>query len=231
MRVLINADDYGLTKSITDGIIDAHLNGIVHSATMMMNGTATDYAISLAKQHPSLKLGIHLVLTWGFPLTSNSGILNEDGGFKFTSSYEAAEAPDPKEVEKEWEAQIQAFLATGLKLHHIDSHHHVHGWKPLKEVVIHLAKKYRVPVRYAETLKDHHDILLTEALWTDFYADGVDELLFEKLAKLTVSSIEVMTHPSYIDDELRKVSSYTDTRKKELDLLTTLKMPDWAKPY
>ena len=231
MKILLNADDYGLTKGVTDGIIQSHVNGIVQSATLMMNGLAASYAVEQARLYPSLQVGIHLVLTWGKPIAADSDSLtNEKGLFKFKNSDTTITEEDLQVVEKEWQSQIEAFQKTGLPLHHIDSHHHVHGWPDLKEVIIRLAKKYKVPVRFAESIKDESNILLTQALWTDFYADGVDGQLFNKLKDLPYESIEVMTHPALIDDELRTVSSYVNKRKTELELLCSMKMPDWAQP-
>lgn len=229
MKVLFNADDFGLTKGVTDGIIKAHTDGVVNSATLMMNGKALDYAVSEAKKHPSLKVGIHLVLTWGKPISNDvPALIHSDGTFKYKNTFQSMDAPDTSEVEKEWEAQIDAFLKTGVPLHHIDSHHHIHGWEPLKEVVIKLARKYNVPVRFVESLKDYPDILLTEALWLDFYSDGIDLNIFDKLKKLNAASVEIMTHPAIVDEDLRQVSSYTDKRPKELDILCSLDVPSWV---
>ncbi|WP_080846099.1 chitin disaccharide deacetylase [Cytobacillus gottheilii] len=232
MKILLNADDYGLTKGVTDGIIQSHVNGIVQSATLMMNGLAVSYAVEQAHKHPSLQVGIHLVLTWGKPVGRDAASLtNEKGLFKFSNSEKSNIDLDPQLVEKEWEAQIEAFLNTGLPLHHIDSHHHVHSWPALKEVIVRLAKKYKVPVRFADSIKDESDILLTQALWLDFYGDGVDGQLFHKLKDLPYESIEVMTHPAIIDHDLRSVSSYVEKRKTELELLCSMSMPDWAKAF
>lgn len=227
VKVLFNADDFGLTKSITDGIIHAHTNGVVNSATLMMNGKAVTYAVERAKQNPNLKIGIHLVLTWGKPIAPNVPTLtDEEGNFVFTSILE--EEPDIDAVKQEWTAQIEAFLQTGLPLHHIDSHHHVHGWEPLKEVVTSLALEYDVPCRFMPSLANTPEILLTETLWDGFYAEGVHKNIFDDLQKLNTKTVEVMTHPSYIDDELRAVSSYVEKREEELNILTTIKVPDWV---
>lgn len=232
MKILFNADDFGLTKGVTDGIIKAHLEGIVNTTTLMMNGKAVDYAVDQAKQVPSLKVGIHLVLTWGKPLTEHvPDLIKPDGTFKLNHSFQNMDVPNLAEVENEWESQIQAFLKTGLSLHHIDSHHHVHGWEPLKEIVVKLAKKYSVPVRYVDSLKEYPEILLTEALWLNFYHDGVDDQIFEKLKNLKASSVEVMTHPAIIDDELMKISSYVEKRAEELNILCSLKVPDWVDSF
>lgn len=230
MKVLFNADDFGLTKGVTDGIIDAHLNGVVGSTTLMMNGKAVNDAVTLAKKHPTLKVGIHLVLTWGRPVSCDgvASLIDTDGHFKYKNTYRDMEAPDVHEVETEWRAQIEAFIATGLPLHHIDSHHHVHGWEPLKDVVVKLAREYEVPVRYVESLKHEHEILLTEKLWLDFYGDSVDEVIFEKLHGLDVDTVEVMVHPAFVDEDLRGVSSYVEMREEELRILRELNVPAWV---
>jgi len=228
LKILFNADDFGLTESVTDGIIKAHTNGIVGSATLMMNGHAIDYAVKKAKEHPTLKVGIHLVLTWGKPLNSNvPDLVDEDGTFKYNNMYTTVKPPNLKQLEKEWQAQIEAFLATGLSLHHIDSHHHVHGWEPLQKVIIKLAKQYNVPVRYADSLKAYPEILLTEALYSKFYGDGIYKNIFDEIKQVDVNSIEVMTHPSFVDDDLRDVSSYVEKRAEELDILCRLRKPNW----
>lgn len=227
MKVLFNADDFGLTKGITDGIIASHKNGVVYSTTLMMNGLAIDYALQEIKKCPTLNVGIHLVLTWGKPLRNDlPSLVNDSGYFKFTSILD--EIPNVKEVKREWRAQIEAFIKTGLPLNHIDSHHHVHGWEPLKEVIIELAEEYRVPVRYVDSLKDYPELLLTETLWTGFYADGVHNDIFRDLETLNARTVEVMTHPAYIDHELGQVSSYVEKRKEELDILTSLHVPEWV---
>lgn len=229
MRVLFNADDFGLTRGITDGIIKSHTNGVVKTTTLIMNGLAVDYAVKQAHLHPTLKVGIHLVLTWGKPLGINvSDLVNADGFFKYNNRYELMPYPNLEQVEKEWEAQIKAFIATGLKLHHIDSHHHIHGWEPLQNIIINLAQKYHIPVRFVESLEAYPDLLLTDMLYTEFYGEGVTSHIFEKLKKYHVNSIEVMTHPAYVDEELNQVSSYVEEREKELDILCHLIVPDWA---
>lgn len=229
MKVLFNADDYGLTKGITDGIIKSHVDGLVGSTTLMMNGLAVEYAVREAKSTPSLKVGIHLVLTWGRPLSLDvPDLINEDGFFKYRNTFSQSKAPNVEQIELEWRTQIEAFLKTGLALHHIDSHHHVHGWEPLKQIVIKLAKEYKVHVRKVDSLLDNQEILLSDELFLDFYGTGVNEDVFERLAKLESGSVEVMCHPGFVDDDLRNNSSYIDLREKELDILCRLERPKWA---
>lgn len=232
MKVLFNADDFGLTTGINDGIIASHLNGLVDSATLMMNGLAVEHAVSTAKKTPSLKVGIHLVLTWGKPLSKDiPDLMNEEGFFKYRNTYAQSERPNIEQVELEWKTQIEAFLKTGLELHHIDSHHHIHGWEPLKDVVMKLANEYRVPIRKVDSLSEHKEIFLSNELYLDFYGSGVSENIFEKLKELESESVEVMCHPAYVDEDLRTVSSYCELREQELELLCRLKRPDWAKTF
>ncbi len=232
MKILINADDFGLTKGVTEGIIKAHTDGIVQSTTLMMNGKATQYAIAKAKKHPSLQVGIHLVLTWGKPLNNDLAILtNKDGFFKFSKLERELHTEELTAIKKEWQTQIDAFLSSGLPLHHIDSHHHVHGWKALKSVIIELATMYQVPVRYTESLRNESDLLLTEQIWTHFYDSGVNNNLFSHLKDLPVKHVEVMAHPGFVDDDLRQQSSYTMKREEELELLCSLQLPDWAERF
>ncbi|SFB27100.1 hypothetical protein SAMN04488072_11288 [Lentibacillus halodurans] len=228
MKVLFNADDFGLTKGVTDGIIEVHRNGVVGAATMIMNGHAVNYAVNQALKNPPLRLGVHLVLTSGRPICSHvPGLVDQDGYFRYKNTFREMEPPHVEEVEKEWRAQIEAFLETGLTLHHLDSHHHIHGWEPLKEIVVKLARDYNVPVRYMESLKEFPDILLTESLWSGFYGKGVNANIFDKLKGLNAASVEVMTHPAYIDD-LQSMSSYLDKREEERKILCEISPPDWA---
>ncbi|MGG0716096.1 chitin disaccharide deacetylase [Robertmurraya massiliosenegalensis] len=232
MKVIFNADDFGLTTGINDGVIESHINGLVDSATLMMNGLAVEHAVLAAKKTPSLKVGIHLVLTWGKPLSKDvPDLINEEEFFKYRNTYAQSETPNVEQVELEWKTQIEAFLKTGLELHHIDSHHHIHGWEPLKDVVLKLANEYQVPVRKVDSLSAHKEILLSNELYLDFYGSGVSEDIFEKLKEFESDSVEVMCHPAYVDDDLRTVSSYCELRERELELLCSIKRPDWAKTF
>ena len=108
-KVIINADDFGLSRGVNYGIIDTHLKGIVTSATMMMNAKATKHAISLAKDTPSLKVGVHLVLTWGKPLLDDvPSLVDETGKFKKQIVvYSNPFSISLDDLEREWTAQIE----------------------------------------------------------------------------------------------------------------------------
>src|SRR5271170_141489 len=64
-RLIVNADDFGFTRDVNEGIVEAHRNGILTATTLMANGAAFDHAVGLARQIPSLDVGCHLVLVQG----------------------------------------------------------------------------------------------------------------------------------------------------------------------
>ncbi len=224
--VLINADDFGLTTGVNRGIIDSHVHGIVNSATMIMNGHAVEEAVALAKQHPALHVGVHLALTWGRPLAKTSQPLTKaDGTFRYTNRFLTEAPPDPELVYLEWKAQIEAFRATGLSLHHLDSHHHVHGWAPIQDVIVRLAEEYETTFRALPTLDARRDLWVTERFTDQFYGAGVSRETLDAIRP--GASIEAMVHPADIDDTLPSVTSYLEQRLVEKELLKSYQRPDW----
>lgn len=230
IQLIVNADDFGFSSGVNYGIIDSHLNGIVNSATMMMNMEGTEQAIHLAKEHPSLQVGIHLVLTCGKPLLQDVlSLTNEEGSFHSLSELHSKKATVLlEEVEREWTAQIEKFLSSGVPLTHMDSHHHVHTIEELLPVVQRLSKKYNLPVRangldQIQGVEPFSDVSLF-----DFYGDGLEATYFDKLKEsFTLPiKIEVMAHPAYLDTALLNGSSYTYKRIEEVDILKTVVLPD-----
>jgi chitin disaccharide deacetylase len=229
ITLIVNADDFGYSHGVNYGILDSHLNGIVNSATMMMNMPGTDHAIELAKQHPSMEVGIHLVLTCGKPLLQNvPSLVHDNSHFKPLSLLKERMDIALDELEREWTAQIEKFLASGLTLTHIDSHHHVHTFEELLPIVQKLAKKYNVPVRRngSEGIKGVE--AFSDLCLVDFYGDGVSDDYFAKLAERVGDGkvVEVMCHPAYLDNIILNGSSYTFSRLRELEVLTNVKLPD-----
>lgn len=230
IQLIVNADDFGFSSGVNYGIIDTHLNGIVNSATMMMNMEGTEHAIQLAKEHPSLQVGIHLVLTCGKPLLQDvSSLTNEEGFFHSLSDLQSKkETILLEEVEREWTAQIEKFLSSGVPLTHLDSHHHVHTIGELLPVVQRLSKKYNLPVR-ANGLEQIQGVEpFSDVALFDFYGDGLGAEYFNKLGERysQPTKVEVMTHPAYLDTALLKGSSYTYKRIEEVDLLKAVVLPE-----
>ncbi|MGG2025663.1 chitin disaccharide deacetylase [Gottfriedia sp. S16(2024)] len=228
-KLIVNADDFGYSKGVNYGIIEAHLNGIVNSATMMMNMYAVEHGIELAKLHPSLGLGVHLVLTAGKPLlTDLQTIVDQNGAFLKNSYWYDNPVANVEEVEKEWDAQIQKFLSFGLKPTHLDSHHHVHMIPILHPVIAKLSKKYDLPVRISPKSKIDGITPFTDQLLTDFYGSDIPANYFETIEeRITngIESVEVMVHPALVDNHLKNGTSYGFERLTELDILTNAKLP------
>lgn len=226
IKLIVNADDFGLTEGTNYGIIDGHINGLVNSTTMMMNMPGTEHAVRLAKEYKTLGVGVHLVLTAGEPLLKDvSSLVGKDGSFHKQSAVREGNI-NSAEVEREWTAQIEKFLSYGLTPTHLDSHHHVHGLPILHDVLERLVSKYNVPIRRCEEERAVRPF--SDVFYSDFYAAGVTEDYFKKLGARVKDgqSIEIMVHPAYIDPELVKRSSYVMDRVKELRILTESELPE-----
>ena len=81
INLIVNADDFGYSPGVNYGILHSYLYGIVNSATMMMNMAGTGQALAMVKQYPGLRTGVHLVLTCGKPLLSDSITLTKKDGY------------------------------------------------------------------------------------------------------------------------------------------------------
>jgi len=228
IKLIVNADDFGYSKGINYGIIEAHRNGIVNSTTMMMNMPGVSHAVDLAKENPSLKVGIHLVLTCGKPLLTDVPTLVDQDGF-FKKNRDILESNiSLEELEREWTAQVERFLETGLTLTHIDSHHHVHTVPRFLPVVQKLSKKYNLSVRRVsdhalEGVPPYSDVFLHE-----FYGEGATYDYFEKIISQVQDgqTVEVMCHPGFLDHEVLNNSSYAKDRVTEVEILTSIQLPN-----
>ncbi len=134
--LVVNADDFGRSTAINQGIIEGHQRGIVTSASLMTRRDAMDEAVRLAKANPKLGIGLHLDLDHFFEVEHGVGRLLK---------YKDAALP-LQAIAKETEDQIQRVLATGLPITHVDGHHHVHLRPELFAMVAALTAKYKIRV-------------------------------------------------------------------------------------
>ncbi|MEZ9566105.1 carbohydrate deacetylase [Vibrio artabrorum] len=155
LRVINNADDFGYSNAINYGIIDAHRYGILNSATIMAHMDGFDHAVELSKQNPQLAIGVHCTLTCGRPLLSDHKTLTEKcGTFKKISFWEQDDsAVDDDEVYREFKAQIEKVIASGIQPTHLDSHHHIHRYKNNMAITIRLAKEFGIAIRNVKTVE------------------------------------------------------------------------------
>lgn len=153
-QLIVNADDFGLTESVNRGVLEAHRQGILTSATLMTNGAAFESAVALARAAPRLGVGVHLNLSEGRPVSepgSVPSLVDERGAF-----YGSPARLLPRillgelrleEVERECRAQIERACRAGIEVTHLDSHKHVHMLPPIFPVVLRLAREYGIGVR------------------------------------------------------------------------------------
>ena len=131
-RLIVNADDLGLTAGVNRGIVEAHTAGIVTSATLMAKSQAFDDAIQLARANPKLCVGCHLVLVDGSPLLAADKVrsLLDHGHFRQNIRGFALRAVtgrlDADEIEAEATTQIRKLQSAGISVSHIDTHKHTH---------------------------------------------------------------------------------------------------------
>lgn len=173
LRLIVNADDYGRTAAVAQGVRNAHLFGIVTSTTCMMNmPTVVDDIRAAMQEAPNLGMGVHLVLTSGQPvLPANrvDSLVDPDGSFHKLDQFLARlDQIDPGQAKAEWRAQIERFAATtGQAPTHLDSHHHASYFtEPLFRGMLELAAEYGSGIRLviAEGHEDSMAGLPTEVL-------------------------------------------------------------------
>lgn len=131
-RLIINADDLGMTAGINRGIERACREGVVRSATLMAAGAAFDDAVAVAQRTPELSIGCHVVLIGGRPILppTQAPSLAPAGEFRpgiaaFTQAAVFGKL-NASEIRAEVEAQIQKLQRAGVTLTHVDSHKHTH---------------------------------------------------------------------------------------------------------
>ncbi|HSK43231.1 MAG TPA: ChbG/HpnK family deacetylase [Candidatus Binatia bacterium] len=144
-RLIVNADDFGLTSGVNRAIVEGNRSGIVTSATLMANAKATDAAIDLAMAQPSLKTGCHVVLIDGVPLAANLQSLTSGSPRFHTSLKQFAVAAvrgqiSADEIQREVEAQVRKIQSRGITLTHLDSHKHTHMFPHVLRPLLRAAK-------------------------------------------------------------------------------------------
>jgi len=132
-RLIVNADDFGLSASVNAAVIRAHREGILTSASLMVNEPGFDEAVRLAKENPRLGVGLHLTLLMGhsaLPPEKIPGLVNARGEFSNSPvgvgmSY-FFKGGLREQLRAEIHAQFERFRATGLVLDHVNGHLHLH---------------------------------------------------------------------------------------------------------
>jgi predicted glycoside hydrolase/deacetylase ChbG (UPF0249 family) len=139
-RLIVNADDFGFTHDVNEGIVEAHRNGILTATTLMANGAAFDHAVTLARGNPSLDVGCHLVLVQGRSVADPSRELPAT-----MTDLVRALVQRRLPVYEELFAQVRKIVQAGIRPTHLDTHKHTHLLPPVLEAVARVAHEFRIP--------------------------------------------------------------------------------------
>lgn len=203
--LIVNADDLGLSKGVNAGIVEAHVRGIVTSASLMVRAPAAAEALASLDGHPQLAVGLHLdIAEWQY-----------EGG-EWRTNYQRCLPEDAAAVEVECRGQLSAFRElVGRDPTHLDSHQHTHMSEPVASTAARLAAELGVPLRargihyeggfYGQTGKGEP------------YPAGIEpEHLVELIGALPSGWTELGCHPG-IGGDAR--SSYAFEREREVRAL------------
>jgi predicted glycoside hydrolase/deacetylase ChbG (UPF0249 family) len=244
VRLIVNADDFGFTRDVNEGILEAHRNGILTATTLMANGDAFDDAVALARQTPSLDVGCHLVLVQGRSVADPSRELPATI-LELVRTLFQGKLP----VYEELLAQVRKIVRAGIRPTHLDTHKHTHLLPPVLDAVARLAHEFRIPwVRrpfdfgidtraritksaVALGMRVTHPQFaraLGELKTTDYFAGfqitGTlkQANLIETLERLPEGLTEFMCHPGKLGPELRAAQTrLKESREIELAALVS----------
>jgi len=243
--LIVNADDFGFTRDVNAGIVEAHRNGILTATTLMANGDAFEDALRLAADNPKLDIGVHLQMVQGMSLSEPGRALPPT-----VSALMASLILGRWDVQRELRAQIEKILKAGLKPTHLDTHKHTHLLPPVLQAVARLSREYGIPwvrrpfdlpmdgsrtsfkTRVASKImglmKGHFESVLGEHgarstnhfagfVWTGIFTAADLVALIEALPEGTT---EFMCHPGFLGPELREAPTrLKESREAELRAL------------
>lgn len=240
IRLAVNADDFGFTRDVNEGIVEAHRRGILTSTTLMANGAAFEHAVELARATPTLDVGCHLTLVGGPALT---------GETLPRSVPELLQRLALRRVRvyDEMAAQVRRIKQAGLNPTHLDTHKHTHLAPPVLTAVARIAREFgiswvRRPFDFSPLaqrgvgarikrvglgLQRMRFARVLEGLrTTDYFVGlavtghlGVDEM--ERIIqRLPRGFTELMCHPGHCGVELRAAPTrLKESRERELEAL------------
>lgn len=214
MKLWVNADDFGFSKSCSDAIFECFEKGYITTTTACANGEFIDYAIGLIKNTPYVdKIGLHINLTEGKPLTENikcnNKICDKNGNFiLFPKPYSRLSKKEKEDIYNEMQAQVDVLKAKGIKINHLDSHHHIHNSFRILPIVIELAINNNI--KHIRLLRNAGDISFIKKIYKKIlnkkirkfayskYMGGLDDLYNSKIDRDDI--FELMIHPDFDDN-------------------------------
>jgi hopanoid biosynthesis associated protein HpnK len=196
-RLIVNADDFGLTPGVNRGIVECHAHGIVTSATLMANADGFAGAVRLSQSTPHLSVGCHVVIVDGYPLLAPAQISTllamSNGGFHAGISRFALRALrrqlNPHEIEAEATAQIRKLCAAGIPVTHLDTHKHTHIFPRVLEALVRAARNCGIrAIRNPFGPLGMMHVVNRPALWMRWFKVAALQGLAEKFRDLVKSA-------------------------------------------
>lgn len=227
MRLIINADDFGLSKSITDGIIEGIKGKYITSTTIMVNMEYAEYAIKQAIENNISCIGLHINLTVGKPIIKNKNLTDNEGKFLYNKLQIENEKLTYEDAYDEIMAQIEKVneLSDGkIKVDHLDSHHGLCKNNNIRQAIIDIANKLEIPIRREQSINE--DIVKCPDIYYNSFS--MKNISIEKLKEMVEEYksqniiVELLTHPGYIDEYTKSITSCL-TREEELSILKDAK--------
>lgn len=244
MKLIVNADDYGLTVNVSKGILEGMRHGVITDTSAIVNTPYFAESAGMALENGIKEMGLHCLLTMGEPVLkaeSVRSLVNDAGRFPTPEELKHRQV-DMDEVEKELEAQIAVFLNSGLKLNHIDTHHgFMNKSREMTELFIKLAGKYDVPLRnesvhfgmdgrfgqYKAAGIKMADMLYLNHGTPHHTVQAVQEFLQEAIGKY--ECVEICCHAGYSDDILREFSVLNDAREEDLKVCLSKEIREYVR--
>jgi predicted glycoside hydrolase/deacetylase ChbG (UPF0249 family) len=219
-RLIVNADDFGLSPGVSAGILAAGRHGIVTSTTVLVTA-ALDGELLAELRDAALGVGLHVNLTLGRPLTGGRSLADGDGRFVRDARHAAARA-ELRDVAAEVDAQVERFLGwLGRSPTHLDTHHHIGLLSPVRETVIATARRLGVPLRSTDARSRAWVRAAGLATPDHFFGESGPGPCWSlartrrQLRELPGGVSEFMTHPGRFDDALA-ASRYGRQREVEM---------------
>ena len=227
--LVVNADDFGFTRDVNQGVLDAHRQGIVTATTLMATGDAFEHAAALARENPTLDVGCHLVLVGGRSVVAPHHPLPAT-----TLRLGVALATGRINVLEELRAQVRRILEAGLKPTHLDTHKHTHILPQVSGHVGRVAEEFGIPwVRrpldfpvlrtWLETSLRRRGCRMTDHFEGFRLTGRLDTAgLAGLLRGLRPGTTELMCHPGYLGPDLRAAPTrLKESRERELRALVS----------
>ena len=219
-KTIVNADDFGYDMTINKAILGSFRGSLISRTSLLVNMPGFEYAIQMARTYPYLsgKIGLHLNLTEGYPLSAAIRSCNRfcDASGQFIYKRKRPifflSQKEQKAVYEEMKAQIEKAIRAGIRPTHLDSHHHVHTEWGILRLLIRLSKEYNVRnIRMARNMgrQRRHLSMAYKSLFnsylkhypgisvTDYFGDAEDFSLLMKERSPKNKSIEIMVHPTF----------------------------------